>query len=104
MKSEIHPNNPQLLSLDDIAQQRGYLQNLQDLIQQALNEGWSYSTLLNEIKRDQEKLDVEITYHNNKARDMIVRRELGLPKDARVSGSQIGSVFNIFDPFNTPQS
>lgn len=92
-----------LMSFDREAEKRDLIGTLKSVIEQAVDEDWSFRRVMREIERDVGCLEDEIKYFNNIARDNIIRRELGLHADERISAKDAACVFNLFVEGGAPQ-
>lgn len=74
----------------------GMLETIRRIVDQAIADGWSVAELRSVIDREVGLIDDETVLHNRKARDKIVRRELGFDESAILTGKHYATVFSFF--------
>ncbi|EAA6551004.1 hypothetical protein DLB95_23775 [Salmonella enterica subsp. diarizonae] len=88
--------NYPLKDLNEELAKSGMLERMRTIIDFAIKERLSVSEALNIINREVELIDDEIALYNKKARENIIRRELGLDESAILTGEHYAKVFNLF--------
>ncbi|EAP9735888.1 hypothetical protein ACT497_000038 [Salmonella enterica subsp. enterica serovar Glostrup] len=88
--------NYPLKDVDEELAKSGMLERMRTIIDFAIKEGLSVSETLEIINREVELIDDEIELYNKKARENIIRRELGLNESAILTGEHYAKVFNLF--------
>lgn len=85
-----------LKDLNEELAKSGMLERMRTIIDFAIKERLSVSETLNIINREVELIDGEVALYNKKARENIIRRELGLDESAILTGEHYAKVFNLF--------
>ncbi|EBR7324352.1 hypothetical protein AHY58_000182 [Salmonella enterica subsp. enterica] len=85
-----------LKDLNEELAKSGMLERMRTIIGFAIKEGLSVSETLDIINREVGLIDAEIELYNKKARENIIRRELGLGESAILTGKHYAKVFNLF--------
>ncbi|EJY9246293.1 hypothetical protein OHR01_000903 [Salmonella enterica] len=88
--------NYPLKDLNEELAKSGMLERMRTIIDFAIKERLSVSETLDIINREVELIDDEIALYNKKARENIIRRELGLDESAILTGEHYAKVFNLF--------
>ncbi|EBG1930853.1 hypothetical protein QUK01_003941 [Salmonella enterica] len=88
--------NYPLKDLNEELAKSGMLERMRTIIDFAIKERLSVSEALDIINREVELIDDEIALYNKKARENIIRRELGLDESAILTGEHYAKVFNLF--------
>lgn len=87
-----------LKKLEDAFEKVGMLERIQTIVSTGIDNNWSVQTVMNVINREITAIEGSVSIHNQKARDCIVRRELGLDASAILTDRHYATVFNLFGP------
>lgn len=71
--------------LDTVFNEVGMLARIRTIIDVAMQESWTVSDFLKVINHEVNMIKDDVTIHNKKAHDFLIRRELGVTDSAVIS-------------------
>ncbi|CAH6247001.1 MULTISPECIES: hypothetical protein [Bacteria] len=89
-------NKYPVISLEDAYIDNGLLVRIREIVEMAIENKISVKEMLNIIQREVDLIDDQVSLHNRKARDKIVRRELGLNDSVILTGREYAAVFSLW--------
>ncbi|EOV0971286.1 hypothetical protein ACOGYM_002331 [Edwardsiella piscicida] len=97
MSNERYP----LKSYNDAFAEAKILLKIQRILTEGINNNWSVMDVMFSINREVDLIKDEVNLYNKKAREKIVRRELGFDDTVILTRKHYATVFNPFG--NMPQ-
>lgn len=89
-------NKYPIVSLEDAYIDDGLLVRIREIVEMAIKTEISVKEMLSIIQREVDLIDDQVSVHNRKARDKIVRRELGLDDSVILTGREYAAVFSFW--------
>ncbi|HGP3873169.1 TPA: hypothetical protein ACLKPY_004368 [Klebsiella pneumoniae] len=89
-------NKYPIVSREDAYIENGLLVRIREIVEMAIENKISVNEMLSIIQREVNLIDDQVSLHNRKARDKIVRRELGLDDSVILTGREYAAVFSLW--------
>ncbi|APM34712.1 hypothetical protein ACQFG6_003607 [Klebsiella michiganensis] len=89
-------NKYPVISREDAYIDNGLLVRIREIVEMAIESKISVDEMLSIIQREVKLIDDQVSLNNRKARDKIVRRELGLDDSVILTGREYAAVFSLW--------
>lgn len=89
-------NKYPIVSLEDAYIENGLLIRIREIVEMTIENKISVNEMLSIIQREVNLIDDQVSLNNRKARDKIVRRELGLDDSVILTGREYAAVFSLW--------
>ncbi|HCQ8977512.1 TPA: hypothetical protein OMI53_004904 [Klebsiella variicola] len=89
-------NKYPIVSREDAYIENGLLVRIREIVEMAIENKISVNEMLSIIQREVNLIDDQVSLNNRKARDKIVRRELGLDDSVILTGREYAAVFSLW--------